>query len=174
MKHSRWPAWKHFPVHRGASCRPYMMLWHCPALEVLGPSPPGTVEGDRQPGRSVCRRSSFTVLVLHEFISIGEGMKVRDIMFQKERKSHTDVTERGVQKSLGWMGKQVTVHECNPEASPNTGKQTSPSRRSWTQLILSSSTSKRRVAFDGMTGGNPRAPYPCRYVNLNSLNVPSV
>ena len=151
-----------------------MMLRHCPALKVLRPSPPGTVESDRQPRRSVCRRSFFTVLVLHEFISIGEGMKVRDIMFQKERKCHTDVTEGGVQKSLGWMRKQVTVHECNPEASPNTGKQTPPSRRSWTQLILSSSTSKRRVAFDGMTGGNPRAPYPCRYVNLNSLNVPSV
>jgi hypothetical protein len=95
-------------------------------------------------------------------------------MFQKESKGHTDVTESDVQKSPGWMRKQVTVHECNPEASPNTGKQTSPSLHSWTQLILSSSTSKRRVAFGGMTGGKPRAPYPCRYVNVNSLNVPSV
>ena len=55
-----------------------MMLRHCPALKVLRPSPPGTVEGDRQQDDPSVGGHPLQCFVLHKFISIGEGMKVRE------------------------------------------------------------------------------------------------
>jgi hypothetical protein len=141
----------------------------------------GIIEGGRETRRSVGGRSFCTVLCTSKFFRCycfplllcffhwrkhegARGMCFKRIILTLQK--------RDVQKSSRWMRKQETLHECHPKQVRTPGKQTSPPPHSWIQLIFISSTSKRRMAFGGMTGGKPRAPYPYRY--FKSLNVTSM